>query len=139
MISVYHNQIMKTARVLFIQDYCPICLRWKKFIERLNLDIKPERRINVIDATNLSKYEIYNDPLFRIFDKEITNFPVLFLDGNKLTWANSREEAETFIRTYLHEDFIIPQNNEYLFKAKCRVINKGNKKEEVVCENIDYN
>lgn len=135
--KVYQNQVLKNARVLFVQDGCEICLRWKKFIERFNLEIKPEKRIEVIDATNLSRNEIFDHPLLKIFDKYIFHFPVLFLDGRKIPWANSPEEAEAFVRSYLHEDFIIPQENPLLFEVKCRNVKRRFHEPQIVCENVE--
>lgn len=130
MVPVYEKKIMMNARVLFIQEGCPICLRWKKFIERFNLDINQEKRVLVVDATNLSKYGIYDHPLFKIFDKHIEGFPSLFIDGNKIGYTNSREEAEAFIRAFLHNDFIEEEDNPLLFDVDCRLTKKG----ELVCE-----
>jgi len=137
-INAYYNRIFKTARVLFVLEGCPYCRAWKKFIERINFELEDKKKIEVVDATNFSVYGIYDDPLLRIFDKYITGYPTMFIEGTRISGANSRAEAEAFLRTFVHEDFLIPQNNPFLFEKECRIVKHGffNKK-TLVCDDPD--
>lgn len=128
--NYYYNQIYRKARVLFVIQNCPHCLIWKRFIDGLNNDVKINKRILIVDATNFSEYGIYDNPMLRVFEKKIVkdgvmDFPVLFFEGTKVTNASSRAEVEAFIRACLHNDFIIPRENPYLFNKKCRFVKSG--------------
>jgi hypothetical protein len=129
------NVYMK-ARVVFVIQGCPRCAKYKEFVERFNLELPINKRIRVVDATNFNSLGIVDNPLIDLFDKYIPDsFPVLFLDGMRISYANSREEAEAFVRGYLHKEFIIPRENQYMFNKKCKVVPKGFfKKPTIICE-----
>lgn len=144
-----YDKIFSTARVIFVIQKCSICRIWKQFIERENLKLKFDKKITVIDSTLLAEHGIYDDPLLRVFDKFIQDppgsgsyfFPALFIEGNLITGANSKEEALSFIRAFLYDDYMFPYEKnmfrkecEYkkigLFKKKVLVCNDGEEYEE---------
>lgn len=114
------RQIYFNSRILFVIDGCPHCMNYKRFIERLNLELPFEKRIRVINATVFNTLGIVDDPMIGLFDKYIDGYPTLFLNGIKITGANSQEEAEAFIKAAVHKDFIVPRDNPYLFDKDCR-------------------
>ena len=123
--SQVRESLIKSRTLLVIQN-CGICRKWKEFIERFNLELPIEKRIKVIDCTNFNSLRVIDNSLLQIFDKYIPDqFPVLFLDGMRINWANSREECEAFVRGYLHKEFIIPRENPFMFNQKCKYIKRG--------------
>lgn len=83
--------------------------------------------------TNIDKFSAPPSPLIELFDKKITNLPVLFFDGNRIDGAHSRIEAEAFIRAALRKDFLMPKDNPYIFDRECRIEKKMFKKEVIIC------
>ena len=118
------QQIYRKERILFIVESCPMCLNWKKFIERLNSQISIKKRIKVIDATMLQDHGIYDHPMLKIFDKHIMTYPVLFFEGMRIDGANTRAEAEAYVRSALRNDFIVPQTNSFIFDRECKYLKK---------------
>ena len=129
------KEIMRNQRILLVQDDCPECGIWKLFIWRINLQIKTEKRIKIIDCTLWSYRGVYTHPLQDLFDKYIERFPVLFFDGMRIDDANTVTEAEAFIRAVFKDDFIVKQENKYLFNKECRYVRKGLfRRKTLVCE-----
>lgn len=130
------KEFMIKARILFVIDGCSRCQKWKEFIEALNLEVPIEKRVKVINATNYNSLGIIDYPVIKLFDKYMEgNYPFLFFEGVLLNGANSREEAEAFIRGALHNDFIIKRNNHFLFNNECKYVEKGLfRKKIIVCK-----
>ncbi len=128
------NKLYQNARILFLIDNCDECSQWKKFIERLNSQIAYDKRIKVIDATLFNEYGTHTHPLFKVFSKYIEAFPTLFFDGRKIENANTRIEVEAYIRSALHNDFILPITNKFISDRDCRYVRKGLLKKKItVC------
>lgn len=98
--------------VLFIQDFCPHCIKWEEFIERKNINLQPNHRVQIINCTKWVNTGIPDNPLIKIYSKYLDGFPCLFFDGKKISGTNSKEEAEAFFRSYFSNRFIIPENME---------------------------
>ena|SRR3990167_7892144 len=124
--NYYYNQIYKNARVVFLLVDCPVCRVYKYFIERINLEIPSSKKIKIVyvieDAWG---NQSCSDPYFKVFDKHIKSFPILFFEGMKITGANSRIEAEAFLKTALHKDFILPKENPHIFTKEMKIIKTG--------------
>ena len=118
-----YQQIFENARVMFVLKGCGHCRTWKSFIERENMKIKPEKRIIIVDSTLMNEHGIIDDPLLNVFNNFIKGFPSLFIDGKKIGIANSQEEAITFLRSYLYDDYIIPRIK--FQDISCEYVKKG--------------
>ena len=135
MIQENLKQVYSNSRVLFVLRGCPICHIWKQFIEMENMRIKAGKRILVVDGSLLAEHGIYDNLFLRVFDKFIQDppgsgsyfFPALFIDGNLITGANSREEALNFVRGLLHDDYTEPYEN-FEFTKECEFVWRKGKK-----------
>lgn len=123
------NSLFLNSRVLIVKDGCPKCMKWKKFIERINAEVKLDKRIKIIDATKFEQIGFTDDPLLKIFEPYYEGYPTLFFNGVKLMGANSQIELEAYINAALRNDFIVPKNNRFIFDKECKRINKS-----IVCE-----
>lgn len=119
------QKIFLNGRFLFIKDGCHLCMKWKEFVERVNMELPIEKKIRIINCTVYETLGIVDNEFIKVFDSYFENYPTLFLEGNKLPYTNSREETEAFIRAYLHDDFIIPRRNPLLFDQQCSWVKKG--------------
>lgn len=138
------NNILIDQTFIFVIENCPFCHRWVEFIERLNKDLKFEKRVRIIDCTKYYQFGII-DPILRFFYKQIdSEYPVLFhvtnvlgseVIGLRKDGTNSVTEAEAWIRSLLNEDFISPQENQYMFRKECDFINKkGIFNRRIICQ-----
>lgn len=131
------NPIKSKGRILFVIDGCHICNIWKSFVHRFNLKLKPEKRIKIIDCTRYDSYGVEDNPIIKLFEKEIDGYPVLFLEGSRKDGANSLIECQAWLKARLFGDFVFQERNEYLphigkyamFNKDCRI-----KKGELVCQ-----
>lgn len=134
------NNFFRKARILFVEDNCTYCAIWKSFIERINMQVKIDKGIRVIDVTKFERFDICENPLLKVFEKYIENYPTLFFDGMRIDGANSREEAEAYILSALRNDFIVKDNpileqtNRFIFDRECQYVKKGLfRKKTLVC------
>lgn len=105
---------------------CSMCAKYKDFIESLNMELPINKRIRVIDSTNLNSLGVWDYGILKLFDGYMKgNYPFLFLDGMLFSGANSQAECEAFVRAYLHKDFIIERENSMMFNKSCRYEKKG--------------
>lgn len=135
---------LKGQTLLFTISDCPFCRKWMDFIERVNKDLKFEKRIRVIDCTKYHQFRIIENPAIRTFYKYIDGeYPVLFhvtgvfgsnIVGLRKDGTNSVTEAEAWIRSLLDEDFIYPQNNQYMFRKECSFGKKGIFNKRILCK-----
>ena len=129
------NESLRKSRCLFVISNCSICSKYKDFIERLNMELPINKRIRVIDSTNLNSLGVWDYGILRLFDGYMKgNYPFLFLDGILFTGANSKEEVESFIRAYLHKDFIIERENSMMFNKNCRYEKRFLGRKVLICQ-----
>ncbi len=134
------NPILSKGRFLFVREGCEHCKKWKKFIYQLNLQLKIEKRIKIIDCTKHYLYGIYDHPIIELFDKYIDDFPTIFIEGEKKVGTNSVVECIAWLRTRLFDDFYFPQAPDYLeeidkytiFNQRCRF-----RRGRIICERLD--
>lgn len=134
------HPLLSSRRILFVRDHCPHCKRWKKFIFQLNMQLKVNKRIRIIDCTKYYLYGIYDNPIIKLFEKDILDFPVLFFEGERKTGTNSLVECRAWLKARVFNDFYFPQTPEYfeeidkysMFNEKCRY-----RKGKIVCERIE--
>lgn len=134
------NRLLTHGRFLFIRDGCDACKKWKQFIYFLNAELKLNKRIRVIDCTNYHDYGIIDNPIIKLFDEYIDDYPTLIIEGERKVGTNSLIECKAWLKTRLFNDFIFPQEPEYLeeldrymmFNQKCRF-----KKGRIICERLD--
>lgn len=132
------NRFFSKARVLFIRDNCPICRNWKKIVERFNMEVPISKRIRIVDCTKHYNFGIVEDPLLNVFYEYIKGYPTLFFEGAMINGANSVAEAEAYIKSALHNDFIVERENRFLFKKECKFIKEGRfKKKRIFCYDED--
>lgn len=130
------NGSLRKSRCLFVIESCPRCQLWKYFIESLNMELPINKRIRVINSTNLNSLGVWDYGVLRIFDSYMKgNYPFLFLDGMLFTGANSKEECEAFLRAYLHKEFIIERENSMMFNKSCRYEKKFLGRKILICNN----
>jgi hypothetical protein len=117
--------IMK-ARILVVIDGCTLCAKYKEFIERENLTVPINKRVRVINATNFNSLGVTDYPILNVLDKYMKgSFPFLFFDGILLNGANSKDEAEAFIRGAFNKDLIVKVENPFLFTKNCKYVKRG--------------
>jgi len=125
-ISIQEKDFLIRARVLFVINNCGRCANWKEFIDRLNMQLPRNKRIRVVNATNLNSIGVWDYSILKTFDRfMVGNYPFLFLGGKEYPGANSETECEAFLRAYLHKEFIINRENPDLFNKNCRYEKKG--------------
>lgn len=116
------NLFMK-KRVLFYEDFCPYCAVYLGFIERFNLLMGPEKRIELVDCTRWQNTGIPDNPLIEKYAKYINGFPTLFFEGHKISGVNSREELEAFMKVMCSNDFKVSVRMPETFDKSCKYIN----------------
>ena len=111
-----------------------MCAIYKSFVDQLNLELKLNKQIEVIDVSDYYNYGILLDERFRFFKKEINGaYPILFIDGAWKFGTNSLTEAEAWLRAKLDKNFLFHQHNPDMFKKNCEFIKEGVLKGRVVC------
>ena len=66
-------------------------------------------------------------------DKYVKGFPTLLIDGCLVDGANTRIEIESFLYSFLHNEFIVPEENNFMFEKDCEIQGKGIFRGGVVC------
>lgn len=121
------NPLLSKGRFLFVREGCPYCAMYKRFIFAFNLELQPEKRIQVIDCTFYDKFGMPN-PIIDLFEPYIEGYPALVIDGEIKTGANSVLECKSFLKARLFNDFQFQQypeslpiiNKSTMFNKKCR-------------------
>jgi len=126
------------GRFLFIVDNCIKCDIYEEFIEEINSELKPEKRIEVMNLSNYHDYGIIDDLRMLSFLPYIKKsgfieYPILFIDGSRKDYINSRVEAEAWVRARVHEDFLSYQYNPYMFNKECQFGKRGILKRKIIC------
>ncbi len=126
------RKLFLNNRVLFVRSNCPHCKIWLTFIERINMNLPIEKRIRVIDCKKLEDFGIIEHPLIRAYKKYIEGYPTMFIDGQKIDGANTREEMEAYLKGRLFNEFIVTPNMtviadgkefDLLFRKQCQFKN----------------
>lgn len=133
------NPLLTKGRFLFVRAGCHNCARWKKFIYKLNTELKIDKRIRIIDCTKFYYFRIYDNPVIKVFEPFFKDYPTLFIEGERKIGTNSEIECRAWIEARLSEDFYFDKDPEYLesigkynmFNQKCRF--KGGR---VFCETM---
>jgi len=108
------NPLLKKGRFLFVLEGCDHCQIYKKFIRQINMELKPDKRIQVIDCTSYNLFGISDNPLIELFERYFDGFPTLFIEGGIKSGANTVEECKAWINARLFNDFEFPKEPEYL-------------------------
>jgi len=106
------------TRVLFVEENCPMCALWKKFIRQFNMKLRPEKRIKIIDCTYHDRYDILTDPIIKLYEDKIDGYPILFIGDSRKDGAESITECKAWLFARLFNDFIFQQRNEMLHIIK---------------------
>ena len=138
------NPLLTKGRILFVKNGCPFCKKWENFIYNLNSHIKINKRIQIIDCSNYSRYGIVDNPVIDIFEPYFDSYPTLFFEGEKKTGISSSIEAKSWLvtRLILEDDFIFQRDPKLLetleknalFNLDCRFF-KG----RLVCKEVENN
>ena len=121
-------------RILFVKSSCIHCRKYLEFIERINLKLPIDKRIKIIDCT-MAQYGIIDNPLIVLLDKQIEGYPTLIFDGLKISGINSAIETKVFLETYLNKEFIVYEDNNFMFNSDCEFKKGGLFNKKVVCKN----
>lgn len=110
------NPLLSYGRVLFIERECKFCSLYKSFIFKLNMELKLNKRIKIIDCTNYDQLGVMDNQIIKVFEPFFDAYPTLFFCGEKIEGANSIEECKAWLinRLILEEDFIFHKTPEYL-------------------------
>ncbi len=113
------RELFMNSRIIFTINFCDRCAIWLEFVERFNLNMPPEKRINIINCSKWQETGISDNPLINKYSKYIDGFPTMFFEGKKISGTNSREEAEAFLKVLCLKDFKLQVSVPYLFDKKC--------------------
>jgi glutaredoxin len=95
---------MTTAnRYLFVKQGCPFCKKYKAVREVINLDLKNDKRIQLIDVTSYSAHGIIMDSRAEAVIKSglMTGVPMLYMDGFIVRGATSESFVKGWLLGYL--------------------------------------
>lgn len=108
------NPNLTEGRFLFVVNDCLHCAIWKKFIRQFNMQLKPNKRIKIIDCTYYDMYDICVDPVVKLYEDKLDGYPVLFIGDSRKDGAESVDECIAWLFARLFNDFIFPQSNKFL-------------------------
>jgi len=129
------HPLLSKGRFLFVVNDCENCSVWKTFIERVNAELKFDKRIKVIDCSNYHDFKITDNPIIKLFAPFIRGeYPVLFHMMGRKDGTNTRVEAEAWLRARIHDDFLEPRYNEFMFNKECRYGERGFIRKKIICE-----
>lgn len=131
------HPLLTRGRFLFVRNNCDYCAIWKKFIFKLNSEIKQDKRIRIIDCTKYDEQGVCDNPVIKLFEKYLDGYPVLFFEGEMKSGAHSVIECEAWLRSRMFNDFYFQQIPEHLpnidkpvmFNLKCK-----HRKGRIECE-----
>jgi len=98
---------MKT-RMLFVRKGCFFCRQMVKVINKINLKMEIEDRIQIIDAWEYEEFDLRNLPLIEKLRKDgiEEGYPLLIIDSIRIEPAPTEEILNTLLTTMLSEDLI---------------------------------
>lgn len=129
------REILKKSRVLFTKEGCQYCRVYSFFIESMNMKLPIEKRVKVVNCDSFDNYGVPSNFLIPIFSPYFDGYPTLFIDGHKLSGSNTIYEVESWLYSYLTDEFITEEDNLYDFNKRCEFIPKKYffSKRRVVC------
>ena len=98
---------MKT-RMIIVRRKCPFCRDAIKVINKINLNLPLDKRIDVIDAWQWEEFGVDSLPILKKLEKDglMEGFPLLIIDGVRIEPAPTSEQMDILLKTYLKEDFL---------------------------------
>lgn len=108
------HPLLTNGRILFVEEGCPHCSKYKKFIFEFNRLLRLDKRIKIIDCSKHDFLGINNNPIIDIFSPYFDSYPTIFLEGEKKEGANTILECKAWLKTRLLDDFIFPEPPEFL-------------------------
>jgi len=78
------------------------------------MQLKPNKRIKIIDCTSYDMYGICVDPIVKLYEDELDGYPVFFNGDSRKDGAESVEECKAWLFAICFNDFIFPQKNPFL-------------------------
>ena len=128
------HPLLSNGRFCFVVGLCSHCEVWKSFIERINAELKFDKRIQVIDCTDYHDFGITTNPIIKLFAPYINNeYPIMFINFSRKDGTNTRVEAEAWLRAMLHDDFLEPRYNEFMFNKECEFGERGIFRKKIMC------
>lgn len=119
---------------MFVITGCYHCLIYKEFIDRFNLKMPLNKRIQIINCDSYYDFGVPEHPLIEVFAEYLEGtFPTLFFEGLIVRGANTREELEAFLRGLTHQDFVNKEPNSNIFNKTCKYIKEGFFKNKLEC------
>ncbi|MEK6881294.1 MAG: hypothetical protein AABY22_16855 [Nanoarchaeota archaeon] len=112
------HPLLTRGRFLFLIDSCPFCRIYKRFLPYWNMQLKPDKRIRIIDCTMYNEHGIITNPIIKLFEPYLEAYPTLFFEGMKREGANSVVELIGYLKVKVFPDFIFEQENEWLPEIK---------------------
>lgn len=107
------HPLLTNGRILFVEEGCPHCSKYKKFIFEFNKLLILDKRIKIIDCSKNDFLGITNNPIITLFAPYFDSYPALFIDGEKKEGANTIIECKAWLKTRLSSDFIFPEMPEF--------------------------
>ena len=102
------------GRFLFVIDNCPRCAIPKEVVPQFNMQVRPDKRIEIIDCTYYDQYGICTDDIIKLYEDLIDGYPILFIGNSRKDGAESVLEYRSWLFGRFFSDFIFPQKNEFL-------------------------
>lgn len=84
-------------RVLFIEEKCSLCNKWREIIQRYNKNILDDKKIEIINLSE-EKNKTKNNILIENYKKYIDDLPCLFFEGIKVSRENELKRLEIMLK-----------------------------------------
>ena len=88
-------------RQLLKKRGCPICISYLGVIQRVNVRLPVEKRIQIVDTSDYEEHDVNLSPIVNHLKWEGT--PTLFLDGIKVVGMTTPWYVEGFLTGYFEE------------------------------------
>ncbi len=100
---------MVETRILMTRRSCPYCRQMIRVINKINLKLPVDKRIQIIDCWEHEEFGLNNLPIINKLESSglKEGYPFLFIDGCVIDNATTQEQMEILLNTFLNDDFII--------------------------------
>ena len=92
-------------RFAIVELGCMACLELKKILPSINIKLKPDKRIRLINNTSMEAFKIKIDYVQdKLRDKDFTAYPILYIDGALVQGATQSKYLKIQIENILGKE-----------------------------------
>lgn len=103
---------VKMVNVTFIKSRCPHCKLVLNPVNKINMNLPINKRINMIDSIYWENFGINVSPIMSKL--KFDGYPTLFLSGTKVNHPLTSKQLKNFLDGYFEKDKVLAESPDFM-------------------------